>query len=102
MIGKVEPISDKAKDTLVRMMEHMAEVYYHVAQAAEEFTQIAHECLTPQLMTIMKYPVRPIIQVEGTIGTAEKVITKKKDLPDEITRRVNLTLLPNLVAESLK
>ena len=78
MIENVEPILDKAKDTLVRMMEHMAEAYYHAAQAAEQFTQIAHECLTQQLMTIMKYAVRPIIQVEGTIVTTEKVTEKRK------------------------
>ena len=102
MVANVEPISDKAKDTLVKMMEHMAEAYYHMAQAAEQFTEIAHECSTQQLMTIMKYAVRPIIQVEGSMGATEKVTGKKKDLPEEKTRRVNLTLLPNLVAESLK
>ena len=102
MVGNVEPISDKAKDTLVRMMEHTAEAYYHMAQAAEQFTQLARECSTPQLMTIMKYAVRPIIQVEGSVGTMEKVTRKKKDLPEEITTRVNLTLLPNPNAESLK
>ena len=102
MIENVEPISDKAKDTLVRMMEYMAEAYYHTAQEAEQFTQIAHKCSTQQLMIIMKYAVRPIIQVEGTIGTTEKVTKKKKDLPEEITRRVNLTLLPNPAAESFK
>ena len=81
----------------------MAEAYYHAAQAAEQFTQIARECSTQQLMTIMKYAVRPIIQVEGTIGTTEKVTEKKKDLPEEITRRVNQTLLPNPEdAQSLK
>ena len=102
MVGNIEPISDKAKDTLVQMMEHTAESYYHTAQAAEQFTQLACECSTPQLMIIMKYAVRPIIQVEGSVGTTEKVTGIKKDLPEEITTRVNLTLLPNPNAESIK
>ena len=93
MIGSIEPISDKAKDTLITMMDHMAEAYYHASQPAEQFTQIAHECSTQQLMIIMKYAVRPIIQIEGTIGTKQKVTERKKDLREEITRRVNLTLL---------
>ena len=102
MVRNVEPISDKAKDTLIAMMDHMAEAYYHVAQAAEQFTKIACECSTQQLMIIMKYAVQPIIQIEGTIATGQKVTGRKKDLPDEITRRVNLTLLPNPMAELLK
>ena len=53
-------------------------------------------------MIIMKYAVQPIIQIEGTIGTEQKVTRRKKDIPDKITRRVNLTLLPNPMAESLK
>ena len=68
MIGNIEPILDKAKDTLIVMMDYMVEAYYHVAQAAEQFTQIAHECSTQQLMLIMKYAVRLIIQIEGTIS----------------------------------
>ena len=102
MVTNVKPISDKAKDTLVRMMEHTAEAYYDMAQAAEQFMQVAHKCSTQQLMTIMKYTVRPIIQIEGLIGTMEKATGKKKDLTEEITRRVHLTLLPNPEAESLK
>ena len=102
MVGNIESISGKAKDTLIVMMDHMAEAYYHVAQAAEQFTQIACECSTQQLMIIMKYAVRPIIQIQGTISAEQKVTRRKKDLPDDITRRVNLTLLPNPMAKSLK
>ena len=76
--GNVDLISDKAKDTLVRMMGHTAEAYYHTVQAAEQFTQLARECSTPQLMTIMKYAVTPIIQVEGSVGTTKKVTGKRK------------------------
>ena len=78
MVGNIEPILDKAKDTLIVMMDHMAEGYYHVAQAAEQFTQIAHECSTQQLMIIMKYAVRPTIQIEDIIGTEQKVTGRKK------------------------
>ena len=102
MIGNIEPISDKAKDILITMMDHMAESYYHAAQAAEQFTQIAHESSTQQLMLVMKYAVRLMVQIEGTIGSGQKVTEKKIDLPEDITRRVNLTLLLNLMADSLK
>ena len=57
MVENLEPISDKAKEILVKMMEHTSEAYFQAAQAAEQFTQLAHECSTPQLMTIMKYAV---------------------------------------------
>ena len=57
MVGNVEVISDKAKDTLIAMMDHTAEAYYHMAQAAEQFTKIAHECSSQQLMINMKYAV---------------------------------------------
>ena len=32
MVGNIEPISDKAKDTLIVMMDHMAEAYYQHRQ----------------------------------------------------------------------
>ena len=55
MVENVEPISDKAKESLIKMMEHTSEAYFQAAQAAEQFTQLARECSSPQIMTIMKY-----------------------------------------------
>ena len=97
MVENIEPMSDKAKNMLVKMMEHTEEAYFQVAQAAEQFTQLARECSTPQLMTVMKYAVRPIIQIEGAIERSKKTTGKRKDLPEEIAARVNLTLLPNVI-----
>ena len=57
MVENLEPISDKVKELLIKMMEHTSEAYFQAAQAAEQFTQLARECSTPQLMTIMKYAV---------------------------------------------
>ena len=53
MVGNIEPISDKAKDLLIAMMDHTAEAYHHAAQATEQFTELAHECSTQQQMLIM-------------------------------------------------
>ena len=102
MVENIEPISDKAKNILVKMMENTAEAYFQAAQAAEQFTQLACEYSTPQLMTIMKYAVLPIIQIEGAMDTSGQTTRKRKDLPDELATRVNLTLLPNPDAHSLK
>ena len=57
---------------------------------------------TPQLMTIMKYAVWPIIQIEGVMDRLGQTTRKRKDLPDELAARVNLTLLPNPDAHSLE
>ena len=57
MVENLEPISDKAKELLIKMMEHTSEAYFQAAQAAEQFTQLARDCSMPQLMTIMKYAV---------------------------------------------
>ena len=56
-------------------------------------------------MTIMKFAVRPLVQLEGALGHMGIESTpqrKKKDLPEEIEERVNITLLPNPEADSLK
>ena len=55
MVENLEPISDKAKELLIKMMEHTSEAYFQAAQVAEQFTQLARECSSPQLMTVMKY-----------------------------------------------
>ena len=83
MVENIEPMSDKAKHMLDKMMEHTAEAYFQAAQAAEQFTQLARECSTPQLMIVMKYAVRPIIQIEGVIDRLERTTKKRKDLPDK-------------------
>ena len=55
-------------------------------------------------MMIMKFAMRPLIQLEGTPGLIGERITpaRRRDLPEEIEARVNLTLLPNPNADSLK
>ena len=45
MVGNIEPISDKAKELLIAMTDHTAEAYHHAAQATEQFTELARECL---------------------------------------------------------
>ena len=102
MVENIEPMSDKAKNTLVKMIEHTAEAYFQAVQAAEQFMKLACECSTPQLMIVMKYAVRPIIQIEGAIDRSERTTKTRKDLPGKIAVRVNLTLLPNPDADSLK
>ena len=102
MVKNVEPISDKAKELLIKMMEHTSEAYFQAAQVAEQFTQLARECSSPQLMTIMKYAARPIIQIEGAIDASGHITKKRIDLPEKLAARVNLTLLPNPDAHSLK
>ena len=86
-IGNIDPISDKAKGTLLAMMDHTAEAYYRVAQAAEQFTQIAHECSTQQLMLIMKYAVRPIIHIESNIGMEHEVTEKEERLSTRYNKK---------------
>ena len=102
MVENVDPISDKAKELLIKMMEHTSEAYFQAAQAAEQFTQLARGCLSPQLTTIMKYALRPIIQIEGAIDTSGHVTKERVDLPEKLAARVNLTLLPNPEVDSLK
>ena len=55
-------------------------------------------------MTIMKFAVRPLVKLEGTLQPIGEHTTsrRKMDLPEEIESRVNLTLLPNPNADSLK
>ena len=55
-------------------------------------------------MVIMRYTTQPLIQLEGTLGVPkpQKAPTKRKDLPDIQAERVNLPLLPNPEANSLK
>ena len=87
------------------MREHLSEAHYQAAQAAQNLADLSKTFTSSQLMTIMKFTVRPLVQLEGTLGHMGEESTsqrKKRDLPDEIESRVNLTVLPNLDADSLK
>ena len=103
--SSIEPLSEDSKTILIKMMEHLSEAHYQATQAAQRLADLSKTCSSTQIMTIMKFAVRPLVQLEGTLGHMGMESTsrrKKKDLPDEIESRVNLTLLPNPEADSLK
>ena len=102
--GSMEPLSDESRTTLTSMLEHIAESHYEAAQAAKNLAELSKTCTPGQLMTIMKFAVRPLIHLEGTPGLMGERSTpvRRKDLPEGIEARVNLTLLPNPNADSLK
>ena len=69
------------------MMEHLSVAHYQAAQAAQSLADLSKTCSSSQLMTIMKFAVRPLVELEGTLGHMEEESTswrKKRDLPDEI------------------
>ena len=103
--SRIEPLSEESKTTLIKMMEHLSEAHYQAAQAAQSLADLSKTCSSSHLMTIMKFAVRPLVQLEGMLkhmGVESTSRRKKRDLPDEIKSRVNLTLLPNPEADSLK
>ena len=103
--SSIEPLSDDSKNILIKMMEQLSEAHYQAAQTAQSLADLSKTCSPSQIMTIMKFAVRPLVQLEGTLGHMGMESTprrRKKDLPDKIEGRVNLTLLPNPEADSLK
>ena len=103
--NSIEPLSEESKTVLIKMMEQLSEAHYQATQAAQSLADLAKTCSPAQIMTIMKFAVRPLVQLEGTLGHTGLESTpqrRKKDLPEEIEERVNLTLLPNPEADSLK
>ena len=102
--SSMEPLSDESRTTLTSMMEHIAGAHYQAAQAAKDMAKLSKTCTSGQLMMIMKFAVRPLIQLEGTPGLIGERITpvRRRDLPKEIEVRVNLTLLPNPVFSSFR
>ena len=53
MVSNVEPITTKAKELLISLMDHTAEVYFQAAQVAEKFSALAQSCTPNQLMVLM-------------------------------------------------
>ena len=103
--SSIEPLSEESKTILIKMMEHLSEAHYQAAQMAQSLADLSKTCSSAQIMTIMKFTVRLLIQLEGMLGhmgMESASQRKKKDLLDGIESRVNLTLLPNPEADSLK
>ena len=85
--SSIEPLSDDSKNILIKMMEQLSEAHYQAAQVAQSLADLAKTCSLSQIMTIMKFAVRPLIQLEGMLGHMGMELTprrRKKDLPDEI------------------
>ena len=93
MVSSMEPLSDEARTTLTSLMEHTAEAHYQATRAAKNLAQLSKTCTTSQLMMIMKFTVRLLIQLEGMPGPIGERSTpvRKRDLPEEIEARINLT-----------
>ena len=103
--NSIEPLSEESKETLVKMMEQLAEAHYQASQAAQSMADLAKTCSPGQTMTILKFAARPLVQLEGTLrdtGLESTPHRRKRDLPEEIEVRVNTTLLPNPEADLLK
>ena len=103
--NSIEPLSEGSKEILVKMMEQLSEAHYQAAQVAQSMADLAKTCSPAQTMTILKFAVRPLVQLEGALrdmGLEATPCRRKKDLPEEIEERVNITLLPNPEADSLK
>ena len=103
--NSIEPLSEESKQTLIRMMEQLAEAHYQAGQAAQSMADLAKSCSPAQTMTILKFAARPLVQLEGTLGNTgleSNPRRRRRDLPEDIEARVNTTLLPNPEADSLK
>ena len=66
--SSIEPLSTESKTRLTSMMEHLSEAHYQATQAAQDLADLSKTCSSSQLMTIMKFAVRPLVQLEGTLG----------------------------------
>ena len=66
--SSMEPLSDESRTTLTSMMEHIAEAHYQATQAAKDLAKLSKTCTPSQLMMIMKFDVRPLIQLECMPG----------------------------------
>ena len=104
MVGNVRSITMEIKAMKISLMDHTTEAYYQTGLGAERFSALAKICTPDQLRVILCYAAWPIIQLERVHGfsQAQSTLRKKKDLPDDCTERVNLPLLPNPKAKSLK
>lgn len=60
----------EAKEILINMMDHTAE-----AQVTQQFVELSRVCSISQLMKVMHYAVRPIVQFNGTLRPKQR----KKD-----------------------
>ena len=63
--NSIEPLSEESKETLVRMMEQLAEAHYQAGLAAQSMADLAITCSPAQTMTILKFAARPLVQLEG-------------------------------------
>ena len=79
--SSIEPLLEDSKNILIKMMEHLSEAHYQAAQVAQSLADLSKTCSSSQIMTIMKFTVRPLIQLEGMLGHNGYGIniTKKKE-----------------------
>ena len=82
----------------------MVEAHYQAGLAVEQLSTLAKVCTPAQITTIMHLAAWPVIHIVGTPGFLQSTSreNKKKDLPDTRTERVNITLLPDPDALSLR
>ena len=75
--NSIEPLSEDSKEILVKMMEQLAEAHYQAGQAAQSMADLAKTCSPAQMMTILKFAARPLVQLEGALRDTGSELTPR-------------------------
>ena len=103
VLGKVEEVTQEERELIRELFDLLEVAHSHLAAACSTLSRLSSTLRTTQLMTILDAGIRLLIQIKTT--AALKLCDTPKEtggLPDDPEERVELMMLPNPTARTIR
>lgn len=104
MVGEMKPLKYDPKDMLIKLFDDLEAAYEKMACVSGRLSSLSKVLTPPQLMIMLKATIRPMIQLNMTAQflDAPEGPKSKTNLPNDISERVKLTIIPDPEAPELR
>ena len=99
-----EPLMSNQRQLLAELFEYLEVVHESLAQACSTLARLSRSLTSNQLKLVLQASIRPLVQLNALGGLLDepKVGPRKAELPEDINKRVCLTMVADPNAKSLK
>ena len=103
VLGKVEEVTQEERELIRELFDSLEVAHSHLVAACSMLSRLPSTMSPTQLMTILDAGIRPLIQIKITVAWKLRDTPKETGgLPDDPEERVELIMLPNPTARTIR
>ena len=101
-IDEIEELMAQQRQDIGEVFENLGVAHKHLAKSCGLMGVLSWTLSSKQLILLMKASIHPLVQINTLAGLLDDLKRKRRDLPENTEDRVKATMIPMLVAESIK